>query len=302
MKYIFLTSNLKILIFLGLSISLFINNTKYEDVIDSLKEVAYSYYMRGINIQYNNMQWCLINAEEATKQNVKHLDCAAFVRAAFLDLLNITLPYDSHVFLYTKQNIGSPEIVGYSYINDKNIPEMKIYDPKAQNNYTIINPTFEKIVGLIKVGDILAGSHAMLVFDLIKNEDGKIIDAIMMHSAQGIGRSRIETKIGREIVEYNGTKWQPYLTFIFYNEKLNTEFNEGIKEGSVGLIKLSDHPAWVNIGDINQRSPEYTIFRFINKDSNGNAILNYKNFYPHLPNAFLNNDIIKSYTIFVFII
>ena len=198
------------------------------------------------------------------------------------------------IFPYTKQNIGSPEIVGYSYISDKNVPEMKIYDPKAPNNYTIINPTFKKVLELIKIGDILAHSHMMLVMDFIKNKDDEIIDAICMQSATGIGRSRIETKIGKEqFKSSDGITYSPYLLYIYYNEKLNPSFDEGIKEGTIGLIKLSEYSIWADIADINKRSPEYTIFRFINKDSNGNAILNYKTFYPKLPNTFLNNDIIK---------
>ena len=195
MEYNFLTFNINIFIILGLFI--IISSSKFEDVIDSLKEVAYSYYMRGINLQYNYMQWCLINAEEATKQNIKHLDCASFVRSTFLELLNITIPYSSHFSLYAKQNIGSPEIVGYSYVNDNNIPEMKIYEPNLQNNYTIINPTFKKVLNLIKVGDILADAHPLIVMDLIKNKDGEIVDAICIQSAQGIGRSRVETKMGQ---------------------------------------------------------------------------------------------------------
>ena len=116
------------------------------------------------------MQWCLINPEEATKQNIRHLDCNAFLRSVFLELLNITLPYQSHMSLYINRNIGSPEIVAYSYINDKKIPEMIIYDPKAPNNYTIISPTFKKVLELLKVGDIYANFHPLIILDLMVNQ------------------------------------------------------------------------------------------------------------------------------------
>ena len=119
---------------------------------------------------------------------------AAFVRAIFLEFLNIIIPYNVHVFLYSKDNIGNPEIISYSNISDKNIPEIIIYGLNAPNNYKKINATFKNVLELIKVGNILNHYHMILVPDIIKNKDGEKIDAICMHSSTGIGKSRIEQK------------------------------------------------------------------------------------------------------------
>ena len=53
------------------------------------------------------------------------------------------------------------------------------------------------------------------------------------------------------------------------------DFEEGLTEGSVKLTKLSNSQ-WAFINDVNKRKLEYSILRFINQDSNGNAIINYK--------------------------
>ena len=44
-----------------------------EDVQKALQEVAYSYYMRGKNIQYNTLKLDWFNPEEATEQNINYL-------------------------------------------------------------------------------------------------------------------------------------------------------------------------------------------------------------------------------------
>ena len=105
-------------------------------------------------------------------------------------------------------------------------------------------------------------------------------------------QNRIE--IGKvKIIPINGNLFSPYFSIIFHKGQINPEFEEDIKEANIGLIKLPEYSHWVNIGDINKRLEEYSIFKLINKDSNGNAILNYKTLYPYFPNSFKNNDIIK---------
>ena len=47
-------SRLKIFYILGVLIS-FSNNSSLEEVQTSLREIAYAYYMRGPNIQYNDI-------------------------------------------------------------------------------------------------------------------------------------------------------------------------------------------------------------------------------------------------------
>ena len=60
-------------------------------------------------------------------------------RRILKEFLNITLPGGSNILVqYGKDHIGSPEVIAYSYIRDKNISELRIYSPKDTNKYKII--------------------------------------------------------------------------------------------------------------------------------------------------------------------
>ena len=63
--------------------------------------------------------------------------------------------------------------------------------------------------------------------------------------------------------------------FLFESKRKFIDFEEGLIEGSLKLTKLSSSQ-WAFISDINKRKSEFSILRFINEDSNGNAIINYK--------------------------
>ena len=54
-------------------------NSKIENVLSALKEVAYSYYLRGKYIQYNSNKKGFFSPEEATSQNIRHIVCSQFV-------------------------------------------------------------------------------------------------------------------------------------------------------------------------------------------------------------------------------
>jgi uncharacterized repeat protein (TIGR02543 family) len=82
----------------------------------AFQEVAYAYYMRGPRIQYNSMKgnpsW--FSPEEATAQNSNYLVCSAFAKNVYYDLLGIKIPpYTESLIEYTREHVGSPEVVGY---------------------------------------------------------------------------------------------------------------------------------------------------------------------------------------------
>ena len=102
--------------------------TNIQDVQKALQEVAYSYYMRGENIQYNIYKVHWFNPEEATEQNMNYLVCSGLTRNVYRQLLNITIPHLTNDLLkYSRENIGKPEVVVYSNINVDKKMEMKIY-------------------------------------------------------------------------------------------------------------------------------------------------------------------------------
>ena len=92
---------------------------KIQDVHKALQEVAYSYYMRGKDIQYNSHKVHYFSPEEATSQNVNYLVCSGFTRNVYRELLNITIPmYTTTLLSYSKENVGNPEVILYSHINE----------------------------------------------------------------------------------------------------------------------------------------------------------------------------------------
>ena len=268
-------------------------NSKFEEVQKALKEVAYSYYMRGKNIQYNSFKVHWFSPEEATSQNIKYLVCSGFTRNVYRELLNITIPMSTSELLnYSKNNIGRPEVIAYSYINKNKSLEMKIYSPKEINNIvTLINPSLKDIIPLIEIGDILTYTgHTFLIYDVERDNNGKAIDGIIMESGHGIGKAYVNSKIAPTVKLSNGNNFAGQNHFLYLNSKLNTDFKEGLEQGSVGLTRLSTYKQWYNLNNTKERMNEYSILRFIHKDSQGNAVLKYKTTYLDNQNQILDNE------------
>ena len=79
----------------------YISNSTLKEVQKSFQEVAYSYYMREKNIQYNPAKDYLFPPEEATEQNINYLVCINFTIVVYLELLNVSTPYSpNHFFQY----------------------------------------------------------------------------------------------------------------------------------------------------------------------------------------------------------
>ena len=84
---------------------------------------------------------------------------------------------------------------------------MKFYNSSSKTNYTTkINPSINDIIPIIQIGDILSfPGHTFLIYDVIKDSKGKVIDAIIMESGYNIrNNSRINSKISETIKLPNG--------------------------------------------------------------------------------------------------
>lgn len=258
-----------------------VNNSTIEEAKAGLKEVAYAYYMRGKHIQYSGGKQEFFEPEDATSQKRNFFLCSYLARNIYKEFLNITLPSGSNPLVeYGKNHIGSPEVIAYSYISDKNISELKYYSPNEANKYKLIqNPTINDIIPLLQDGDVVAYSgHTQTIYDVEKDKNGKVIDAIIMESYQGKGLAHFKTKMG-------------HLLQHFYSvDSFNSNYEDGLNEGSIGLNRFSKSKCWVNIKNINTREKGYVVLRFINSDSKGNAILNY-NVSQKMP--FSYNEIIE---------
>ena len=272
----------------------YVSNSKYEDVQASLKEVAYSYYMRGTNIQLNLAKSRFFLPEEATEQNINYLVASSFIANIFQDLLNIIIPLSPNELLaYAKNNLTNPEVIAYADRYEE-ILEMKVYDPYNEKKYKQIdNPTFEYILSLIKIGDVLVfPGSTIIIYDLIKNEDNNIVDAIFIDSIINNGR-HINTKIQKNFINLpNGITFSSPGFSLFWNSNLNNDFEEGLLEGTLSLNQLSKINSWKNINNILYKATQYAILRFINNDTDQNAILNYKAVYNYKGN-FSDYDLIE---------
>ena len=126
----------------------------YEEVMKAIQEVAYAYYRRGPNIQYNSMKgnpsWYA--PEEATSKNINYIVCSAFVKNVYYDLLGVKIPpYTDSLLKYTKKYIGNSEVIAYGYKDGEELV-MQLYDETAENNLiTIRNPSIEDIIPYLHV-------------------------------------------------------------------------------------------------------------------------------------------------------
>ena len=280
------------LVLLASKINLSDEASNFEQVQTALKEIAYGYYMRGKNIQYNTLKLEWFNPEEATEQNINYLVCSGLTKNVYRQLLNITIPqFTKNLLKYSRENIGKPEVVLYSNINSNKKMEMKIYSNKEKNKYkTIINPSLKDVIPLVQVGDVLTYTgHTFLIFEVETDKNGKVKDAIIMESTSG-GNAYVNSKISPKVILSNAQTFSVHNYYLYLHSKKNTVFKTNIVEGTIGLKRLSKYQNWLHLNDTKQRKEEYSILRFLHKDSEGKAILKYTAVNSKEPNQILNNQ------------
>ena len=249
----------------------YISSTTLEEFLTATKELAFSYYMRGKYIQYSTSKKRYFSPEEATRQKISYSVCTTFIETIYEELLNIKVPMKPQV---PSENEKENPLVAHSYIREDNIMEMRIYDEEGK--YRIIeNPSIDDLIPHLQIGDVLAHpAHYILIYDVERNQDGKVIDALIIESGFG-GKSYISTKVPRN-VSFQHPDCQNFVVDIetlFLNEHLNTDFKEGGIEGSIGIRRLSKYSSWANLNITGRRYNEYNVLRFIKSDSKGNAAL-----------------------------
>ena len=237
-------------------------NFKIEEVHKAFQEVAYSYYMRGKNLQYNTFKADYFSPEEASSQNIKYVVCSAFAYNVYLELFNITIPkYGKNLLDHAKNNIGQPEVVGQA--DNQKISNISLYNESTNRFDYLYNPKISQIIPYLKPGDIFTDSdHVVLIYKVEKD------DAIIIESDYGRLRTYVNSKIAREGKRPNGLSFGGINHYLYYSD-FN---NNGIIEGSIGFRKLSDE-IFKNGKLIPSR---YSVLRFIQKDKDGNAFFRYK--------------------------
>ena len=230
-------------------------------VLSALKEVAFSYYMRGKYIQYNSIKKAIYPPEEATSQKINNIVCSHIIRNVYKELLNITTPEITEDYAeYASNQSKRPEVVAFTPSLNNKATEIIFNFPNLKENKT--NPTYKDIVHHLQAGDILVyinnnksrdRGHTMMVLDVIDNKK----DALILESTD-------------ENLSYVNTK---FAKFSLYFGKVNNTFGNFPKEeGSLRIKRLSKIDKWKNMN----QEYHYTIIRFIQADENGNAYLSYK--------------------------
>ena len=273
----------------------FILSSTYEDVLSSLSELAYDYYMRGPKIQYADGRCAFFPPEDATQQFIKYTVCSHFVNNVYQELLNITIPRGPELLNnYAQYNIGRPEVILYSVPDiEKDIRTYYLYSKEDNNYIETTKFSLQELIPLIQPGDILSYTgHTKLIYDVERDSDGKVIDAFILESVFFLGSSYIKTKVALNGVTGPDGYVKDFAGFtLFLYSRRNNNYEEGLTEGTLRLIRLSEYGEWKKLYAVT--TSRYSILRFINKDSKGNAVLNYKAWYKDIPHRYDNGDIIN---------
>ena len=287
-----------------------INKSNNDNVLKrAIQEVAYSYFMRGSDLQYNSAKIgpsdkTLFSPEEATSQNTNYLVCSAFTKAVYSELLGVTIPeWTESLISYGKNYKARPEVIAYGYrdknFEDKNndnnddvlsISKAKLNANRKEFNSNIgdvlmwfndgrkkTNPNLlNDIIPYLKVGDVITFTgHTMMIYDLIYDNNNNVIDAITIEVTHGNSNRYIKTR------SFSSGNYR-----LHYNQCINTipfemiygcDYTNIMYEGCVHFARLSASSSWKTVSSNDPKSNlvEYSILRFLSVDPEGNILLNY---------------------------
>jgi len=265
----------------------------YEKIKNGVKEVMKAYYAKGSKIQYNHAKatYAKESPEDATSQKTMYLVCGSFATTVQHEMFGMydesikndtfppynqseirrgnTLCCNSEAVCKQCNNVKANELVYYSL--DGNIK----YGPTSGNitdsNYKEIT---KKLAQKVQPGDIVTYSnyeektgHSLVVYDVIKDSNGNIIDALLLNSAASGGKL---------INRISGTSRLFYLRkYGIDNQESNNLLNtENFIEGTVQSKLLSDV-----MGTSFKSTPRVgMIIRTYYRKNDGSIGLN----YPHL--------------------
>ena len=160
---------------------------------------------------------------------------------------------------------------------NKNELEVKYYSPNAENNYkTVINPDFQLLISLVEIGDMLnTPDHTLIVYDIITDNNGNKVDAILIHSMSGSGVRYIRIKVPRYYTESpKGDEYKNEYYTIFLKEMINSKFEESVTEATLNAVNLSKYFMWCDLTQPPKAS-NYTIIRPIHVNDKNQPIFKF---------------------------
>lgn len=261
----------------------------------AFQEVAYAYYMRWPYIHYNVAKGksdILPSPEESTSQNYNYMACGLFVMNVFKELLGIDLSYSDAPYSTYGQKIGTrKEVIWYGVLQTGGVDSGSLYWYDGSKNESgelnvIKDPSQSYVISQLKIGDILhQDGHAMLVYDLIYDDTGNVINAYLIHSfQQGVYYpiAKRATSSSNVIYDKTGNKVKLSIghgpwSMLFYNIY---QRSGGRLEGTIALetfknrakngMNLLFDPSNKN----NKYLDDYEIIRFVTTNDEWEDILN----------------------------
>ena len=254
----------------------------------AFQEVAYAYYMRWPYLHYNVTKgYGDVNAEspeEATSQDYNYLACGLFVMNVYKELLNIKFYQSTRQYAATYFG-KRPEVIGYWIKQDG---KLKWYDKDHDKDHPLENPTTGDIIPLLQIWDIIHHyGHEMLVYDLIYDDSGNVVDVYLIHANAGGGyRTRSKNHGDDEIYNISGNKVSigighaPWANLYYNNIDNRWLYPWSRIEGTIKLQKFSEKGgnALLLDGNINHYASDYAILRFVT-NSGGKDVLSFDGTY-----------------------
>jgi hypothetical protein len=145
----------------------------------AIQEAAMAYYNRSTNLQYSNRRrniW--LPPEESTSQDAHFLDCSGFTHALYYNTFGIDIPTTTvSMNAYGHLKHGTNSDIAYFNEGDE-------LEHKKEN----LNSLKAELLSVLEVGDIMSlymenNGHAMLIYDIVKDDQGHATDAVIIHSS-----------------------------------------------------------------------------------------------------------------------
>jgi uncharacterized repeat protein (TIGR01451 family) len=147
----------------------------------------------------------------------------------------------------------------------------------------------------VEIGDMLnTPDHTLIVYDIITDNNGNKVDAILIHSMSGSGVRYIRIKVPRYYTESpKGDEYKNEYYTIFLKEMINTKFEESVTEATLNAVNLSKYFMWCDLTQPPKAS-NYTIIRPIHVNDKSQPIFKFiKSSEDHYKSKYKDNDTIE---------
>lgn len=256
---------------------------KYTNEQEIIREVADAYYSKGTKAQYCSYRKSFIDSpEEATSQHTIYNVCSNYAYSIYYQAFGIRIPFLTTTMIpyaqkyYDSDNIVTNDIIEYWQVTTDEKGNKTYEDNKGnKKDINLSTGTGRKSYATklltdynLQVGDIICyfvegtGGHAVVIYDIIYDEDGQPIDALI-----------------RESVSKYDTTTTKITKGLSYAELINE--NNNIYEGSLQeryllqTYESSTERKRRSIMVATQYASYFTVMRPLLKDKNGNYIGKY---------------------------